>query len=183
MSLAIANRYANALAAVLLKPDSHGAAQAALGELRGFVETYRDSGELRNVLSAPSVPAPQKRALISSLGERLGLSKSVRNLLFVLSDNHRLGIVGELVDAFEARLDEARGVARIEVVSAAPLDDAGREAIIRKFSGITGKPVEAVFSTESELLGGVVVRVGGTVYDGSLRSQLSTLSRAMAGAA
>lgn len=180
MSLAIANRYANALAEVLLKPDSTEAAQAALGELRSFVETYRASGELRAVLTTPAVPADQKRELLGGLAERLGLSRSVRNLLLVLSDNHRIGIVGETADAFGSLLDDARGVARIAVASAAPLDDADREAIIEKFRGITGKPVEAEFETDSELLGGVVVRVGGTVYDGSLSAQLRTLNRAMA---
>jgi len=183
MSLAIANRYANALAEVVLEPDSHQAAEAALGELRGFAQAYASSDELRMVLSAPAVPAEEKRKLLASLSERLELSVTLRNLLFVLADHRRLPIVAEVADAFERLLDEARGIARIAVTCAAALDDEQREAIIQKFNAITGKPVEAVFSTDSDLLGGVVVRVGGTVYDGSLSAQLRRLDRAMAGRA
>ena len=181
MASAIANRYAAALADVLAKPGAAQSAQSALDQLRAFDGLLRESAELRNVFASPAVAAAQKRNLAGALGQRLGVGAAVRNLLFILVDNRRMGIVSGIVEAFTAALDESRGVARIHVSSALPMPEDQRNQVIEKFRRVTGRAVEADFQADETLLGGSVVRVGGKVYDGSLRSQLAALDRAMAG--
>jgi F-type H+-transporting ATPase subunit delta len=181
MASAIANRYAVALADVLAKPGAAQSPESALEQLRSFDQMLRESEELRNVLVSPTVGLAQKRKLAETLGQRVGVSGPVRNLLFILIDHGRIGVFSEVVAAYAAALDERRGVARIRVASALPMPDDQRNQVIEKFRRITGRAVEADFESDESLLGGSVVRVGGKVYDGSLRSQLAALDRAMAG--
>jgi F-type H+-transporting ATPase subunit delta len=181
MASAIANRYAAALVDVLAKPGAAQSPESALEQLKSFDGVFRASAELRNIFASPAVPSAQKRNLLSTLAARLGLATPVRNLLFILIDHQRMGSVSEVVDAYAAALDERRGVARIRVSSAMPMPEDQRKEVIEHFRRITGREVEAEFEADESLLGGSVVRVGGKVYDGSLRSQLAALDRAMAG--
>jgi F-type H+-transporting ATPase subunit delta len=181
MASAIANRYAAALADVLAKPGAAQSPESALEQLRAFQQMLSQSEELRNILASPAVALAHKRKLAETLGQRVGVRGPVRNLLFILIDNRRMGAFSEIVEAYAAALDERRGVARIHVASALPMPDDQRNQVIEKFRRMTGRTVEADFEADESLLGGSVVRVGGKVYDGSLRSQLAALDRAMAG--
>lgn len=181
MASAIANRYASTLSDVLAKPGAAQSPESALDQLRAFEGLLNESPELRGLLASPAVPFAQKRKLADSLGRRLGAGTPVRNLLSILIDHRRMGAFSDIVDAYSAALDERRGVARIRVASALPMPDDQRNQILEKFRRITGRAVEAEFHIDESLLGGSVVRVGGKVYDGSLRSQLAALDRAMAG--
>ena len=181
MASAIANRYASALADVLAKPSAAQSPSSALEQLKAFSALLRESAELRNLFASPAVTSAPKRKLVETLGQRLRIDLAVRNLLFILVDHGRMGILPDVVDAYSAVLDESRGVARISVSSALPMPGEQRDQIIEKFRRITGRAVEADFESDESLLGGTVVRVGGKVYDGSLRSQLAALDRAMAG--
>ncbi len=129
-------------------------------------------------------PWRQKREPAESLGQRLGVATPVRNLLFILINHRRMGVFPDIVDAYSPALDERRrGVcAHSRLLGFA---HAGRstQPSHRKIPPITGRAVEAEFPADEFLLGGSVVRVGGKVYDGSLRSQLAVLDRAMAGEA
>ncbi len=153
----------------------------ALEQLRAFAAVFAMSVELRNVLASPAVAAPKKRALVASLGERIGLQRPVRNLLFVMLDHRRLPILEDVIDALEKARDERRGVERLEVTSALPMTEDQRLELLERFRAATGKQVEASFAEDARLLGGAVIRRGGTVLDGSLASQLQSLSRAMTG--
>jgi F-type H+-transporting ATPase subunit delta len=181
MASAIANRYAAALADVLAKSGAAQSPESALEQLKGFEGLIRESNELRHILASPAVSSAQKRGLAETLGQRLGVAAPVRNLIFILIDHRRMGVFSEVVEAYAAALDERRGVARIHVSSALPMPVDQRNQVIEQFRQITGRAVEADFEADETLLGGSVVRVGGKVYDGSLRSQLARLDRAMAG--
>jgi F-type H+-transporting ATPase subunit delta len=181
MSLAIATRYATALAEVLSSDKADTTPQAALDQLRDLQGTLEAAPELRTLFLAPSVDAGRKKRLAASIGERIGFSKSVRNLVFVLLDNRRITLLPELIAAFEQWFDEKQGLSRISVTSAAPLLDDQRAALIDKFKRLTGREIHASFQLDEALLGGVVVRVGSKLYDGSLSSQLQVLDRAMSG--
>lgn len=181
MASALAHRYASALAEVTDKSGAETSAEAALAQLRSFSELMTESAELRNVLAAPSVTNQDKQDLLVSLGGRIGLSRPIRNLLFVMVDNRRLGIIDDLIEAFAELDDQRRGVERLRVVSAAPLDAAQRAAFLERFRQIAGRQVEAEFASDQSLLGGVVVRRGGQVIDGSLAAKLRSLSEIMAG--
>ena len=183
MASAIATRYAAALADVLAKPGAAQTPESALEQLRSFQGLLDESAELRNLFASPAVASAQKRKLAETLAQRLGVAAPVRNLLFILIDHSRMGAFAEIVEAYTAALDERRGVARIRVASALPMPDDQRNQITEKFRRITGRAVEAEFHADESLLGGSVVRVGGKVYDGSLRAQLAVLDRAMAGEA
>jgi F-type H+-transporting ATPase subunit delta len=181
MSLAIANRYASALAEVLSGDNADTTPEAALSQLRDFSASLEAAPELRTLFGAPAVDVESKKRLAAAIGERIGFSQSVRNLVFVLLDNRRIGLLPELIGAFERWLDESQGISRISVTSAAPLLDDQREAIIEKFRRMTGRQIHASFDLDETLLGGAVVRVGSKLYDGSLSSQLKMLDRAMSG--
>jgi F-type H+-transporting ATPase subunit delta len=96
-------------------------------------------------------------------------------------DNRRVTLLPELISAFEQWFDEKQGISRISVTSAAELLDDQRAAVIDKFQRLTGRKIHASFHLDETLLGGVVVRVGSKLYDGSLSSQLQVLDRAMSG--
>src|SRR5690606_12768128 len=133
MSLAIATRYATALADVLSSGKADTTPQAALDQLRDLQGTLEAAPELRTLFLAPSVDAESKKKLAASIGERIGFSKSIRNLVFVLIDNRRITLLPELISAFEKWLDDKEGISRISVTSAAPLLDDQRAALIDKF--------------------------------------------------
>jgi F-type H+-transporting ATPase subunit delta len=181
MSLAIATRYATALAEVLSSDKADTTPQAALDQLRDLQGTLEAAPELRTLFLAPSVDAGSKKRLAATIGERIGFSKSVRNLVFVLLDNRRITLLPELIAAFEQWFDEKQGLSRISVTSAAPLLDDQRASLIDRFKRLTGREIHASFQLDETLLGGVVVRVGSKLYDGSLSSQLQMLDRAMSG--
>lgn len=175
MPAALSNRYARALVDAVLAPGSDLDPRDAGRQLTEFADMVRTSPELRNVLVSPAVSAQKKRAVISRFAESLPLSRLIRNFLFVLIDRRRAGMLAEIAKAFEGALDERLGVVRAEVASAAPLDDEQRNNLQGELSRVAGKQVRCEFSINSELIGGVVARIGSTVYDGSVRSQLQRL--------
>ena len=183
MALAIANRYAVALAEVVTKPASAVSPEAALEQLAAMRRLLEESQPLRNVLNSPAVSPAEKRALIASLCARMEVSAPVRNFLYVLIDHRRMRFIGDMIDAFRAWLDQKAGVARIEIASAQSIDEPRREAIVQKFHRVTGRQVHAEFRVVPELLGGATVRYGSTVFDGSIRAQLEALDRAISGEA
>jgi F-type H+-transporting ATPase subunit delta len=175
MPQAVASRYARALADAVLDVKSGLDAAQAKQQLRAFAEMVSGSAELREVLLSPAVSHSRKRALVSRFGSELGLSKLVRNLIFVLIDRRRIGMIDELLEAFETEVDARTGILRAKVTSAAPLDEAQRGAMQAALARLTGKQVRADFSTDESLIGGAVARIGSTVYDGSVRGQLQEL--------
>ena len=183
MALAIANRYASALAEVVTQPGSPISAEDTLGQLGDFRNLLTTSEELRNILNSPSITPADKRGLTAKLAARLDHSVTVRNFLYVVIDHRRMPFLGEMIEAFREWIDERAGVARIKVTSAKPMGDEQRTALVSKFSRVTGKTVSAEFAVASELLGGATVRFGSTVFDGSLRAQLNSLDRALSGEA
>lgn len=179
MALAIANRYALALADVVSEPNSGLSPEQALEQLRAFGAALNDSADLRGVLLSPTVRPLDKRALTARLCERLECSEKIRNFVHVVVDHRRVALFDELVDAYRSWLDERRGVARVEVRTAHAIAADQQTALEKKFAALTGKAVEARYVVDEGVIGGSVVRVGSTVYDGSLRTKLQSLGRAM----
>jgi F-type H+-transporting ATPase subunit delta len=170
-------QYANALADVAM---AQGAADTATRELIGFGALYGESAELRNFLASPAVNAEAKHRVIEKLLARVGGSKIVRNFLFVIVDHHRTHILLEIVAAFQDVIRQRQGITEAQVSSAVELNQAQKAEMEFSLERLTGKRVEANFSLAPELLGGAVVRVGDTVYDGSLRSRLNELRARLA---
>jgi F-type H+-transporting ATPase subunit delta len=171
---AIDLRYARALAAVI--SDQKMNVVATQGELDDFVETLDASAELREVLENPSIPEPQKLAVLDAIAAKAGMSKTVRNFIAVIAHHQRLHELRDMVAAYASLADETSSVAEAEIVSAQPLDAGNRKLLEDKIAQITGlQHVNATYSQDATLLGGAVVTIGSTVYDGSIRAQLQQL--------
>jgi F-type H+-transporting ATPase subunit delta len=167
-------RYARALAAVV--SDQKLDVIATQGQLNDFVDTLESSAELREVLENPSIPEPQKLGVLDAIAAKSGMSKTVRNFIAVIAHHQRLHELRQMVDAYAAIADETSSVAEAEIVSAQPLDESNRKLLEGKIAKITGlQHVHAVYSQDATLLGGAVVTIGSTVYDGSIRAQLQQL--------
>ena len=170
-------QYANALADVAL---AQGAAAPVTQQLGDFVAAYTSSAELRNFLVSPAVSKSEKRGVAEKISSRLSASKIVRNFLFVVIDHQRTQLLPEIFESFQEVVRERQGVAEAEIFSPAALNDAQKKEMTQALEKLTGKKVETKFSLDANLLGGVLVRVGDTIYDGSLRNQLNALREQLA---
>jgi F-type H+-transporting ATPase subunit delta len=174
----VAARYANALADVVtVGASSDVRPENVVSELRAFEETLAGSRELREALSTPAVPPNRKRAVVERIAGLLKLSRVTRNFLFVLMDHRRIGALAEVVQKFEETLDERLGFARADVSAPRELGDAQRAALTAELNRLTGKRVRMRLATDESLVGGVVARIGSTIYDGSVRGELLALKR------
>ena len=173
---ALAERYAGALVDVALANNQSD--QVKL-ELAAFASMVRESAELHSFLANPSIARAAKHAAIEQLVAKMGASRTVRNYLFVIVDHRHAGILIEIEQAFSAILDARKGVTQATVTSAAELTAGERAELDAALEKLTGKKVQAQFSTDAALIGGAVVRIGSTIYDGSVRAQLERLRARM----
>ena len=174
---AVATRYAKALADVTTANGAALKPADALTELRAFEAALNASHELQNALSTPAVPASRKRAVVGRLADLLQLSQVARNFLFVLIDHRRIALLPAILSDFELIVDERLGFARAEVSSPTELTEAQRGAINSELERLSGKRLRMRFAVDPALIGGVVARIGSTVYDGSVRGQLQALGQ------
>ncbi len=172
---AVATRYASALADVVTAGGPELAQVPA--ELRSFQAALDESPELHNALITPAVPAGRKKAVIQRVADALRLSRVARNFLFVLVDKRRITSLHAILHSLELILDERMGYARAEVTAARELSEPQRTALSAELARLTGKQIRMHFSVDGALIGGVVARIGSTVYDGSVRGQLQALER------
>ena len=174
---ALASRYARALLSVV---DASGkdAALALKQELRDLAALV-ENREVKRVLVQPAISAEVKRRVVMALAERASASALVRKLLELLASRDRLTLVGEVAAAYAGLANAAHGVVAAEVVSAAPLQPAQQQALVAALATKAGS-VELTSEVEPALLGGLVVRVAGRTYDGSVRTRLLALRRRLA---
>jgi F-type H+-transporting ATPase subunit delta len=170
-------QYANALADIALE---QGAAEPTRKQLNEFTAAYGQSVELRAFLASPAVTIEAKHAVIEKLMARLGAGKIVRNFLFVIADHQRTHLLPEIATVFQQVLRRRQGVAEAEVSSAVELSEAQKKEMGKTLASLTGKKIETKYSLDPALLGGAVVRIGDTIYDGSLRGRLNELRARLA---
>jgi F-type H+-transporting ATPase subunit delta len=148
-------------------------------QLRDFLATWDGSGELREFFINPAVPVVQKVEFLDTLNKKLGLRKELRNLLAVLISNDRIGHVDEVAAAYRKLLQEKLGIRQVEIVTARKLTDVERLELVAEVGKLAGAKIEARFKLDAAILGGTVVRIGSTVYDGSVRGRLDRLKEAL----
>ena len=176
---AVAAPYARAFADVVL--EAHLNANDVQKQLDNFVAVWWESDDLREVFLDPTFPADQKVAILDKLNERLGMSQQVRNFLAVLIQHDRMDILGEILDEYRREMDRRLGISEVHVTTARPLEADERRGIEQKVASLTGTQVRTQYFEDKSLLGGVVVRVGSTVYDGSVRGRIERLRKQLVG--
>lgn len=170
-------QYATALADIVLE---QGAAEPAGKQLQEFLAAYNESAELRNFLGSPAITRENKHGVIEKLIVRLGSSKIIRNFLFVISDNQRIHLLPEIVNTFEEVLRQREGVAEALVISAAEMNEKQKTELVRTLERLSRKKIYPKYRLEPKLLAGVMVRIGDTIYDGSVRTRLNQLRARLA---
>lgn len=170
---AITSRYARAFAEVVL--DLRMDPAQALQELHAMAGLIQSSQELRNIFENPSVEQKQKLGLLDAIIARMGASRALRNFTAVLIDNHRIGRIQEIAQDFQHELNQRLGIAEAQVSSARELSQEEKRLLEKQMATITGKVIHATYSRDASLLGGAVVRIGSTIYDGSVRGRLTKI--------
>ena len=174
---AFASRYARAFLDVVTSARLDTA--AIHGQLADFEATWDSSREMQLFFENPAIPAVQKVAFLDKLNARLGLQKELRNLLAVLINHDRIGQLHEVAKAYRAQLQEQLGIRPAEITTARNLTEEERKALVDGAGKLAGGRVEASFKVDGSILGGAVVRIGSTVYDGSVRGRLERLKETL----
>jgi len=173
---ALAERYASALVDVALEKKQ---ADQIKSELSAFAALVRESAELHAFLANPTIARASKHAAIEQIVARMGASRTLRNYLFVIVDQRRAGMLEEIEQAFSRILDARQGITQATVTSAAELTAQERADLAAVLTKLTQEKVQAQFKTDAELIGGAVVRIGSTIYDGSVRTRLERMRARM----
>ena len=158
--------------------SSHLDADRSIAELRTIASLLAESSDLRRVWENPAIPADQKRRVLDVIAERDGISKQARNLVAVLIDHRRIHFLDPIIRQLEKELDARLGFAEAEITSVRELGDAEKREFEAQVGKLTGKKVRAHYAQDASLLGGAVVRVGSTIYDGSVKGQLERMKEA-----
>ena len=170
-------RYATAFADVVTAAKLDTAAIDR--QLADFLATWDASAELRTFFANPAIPAVQKVALLDKLNAKLGMQKELRNLIAVLIDNDRVGHVSEVAAAYRRILQERLGVRPAEIVTARELGKNERDSLMAEVAKLAGGKIDPRFTLDKSILGGAVVRIGSTVYDGSVKGRLERLKEVL----
>jgi F-type H+-transporting ATPase subunit delta len=168
----IARRYAAALADVV---TSSGDTAAVKSELKTWDELISSNAELQSAFSSPAVPQAKKSGVLEGLIDRTKPTKTTANFLRVLLQNNRLTDLAAINERFDSVIEERGGAMQAFVASAHELSEDQKAELRTNVEKLTGKKATLNFSIDSDLIGGVVTRIGSTVYDGSVRTQLENL--------
>jgi F-type H+-transporting ATPase subunit delta len=173
----VTNTYASAFADAVF--SGHHDPDKTLQEAQSVAELVAGSNDLRSVWETPSITAEQKRAVLDAIVARQGISRTVRNFVAVLIDHRRINFLGPIVKQFELELNQRQGFTEAEVTSAHELNQSDRGTLEAQMAKLTGKKVRARYSRDESILGGAVVRIGSTIYDGSVKGQLERIREAL----
>ena len=174
----VARRYASALADVVLERNE---ARQVQDELIAWEKMFQASPVLPEVFRNPTIALEKKRAVLSKLIERAKPGTTTTNFLKVLLQNQRLTDLGEINQKFAELLDVRAGMVAATVTTARSVPENAQQKLHAKLLTMTGKKVRINFATDPELIGGLVTRIGSTVYDGSVRNHLQLIKEKMAG--
>jgi F-type H+-transporting ATPase subunit delta len=170
---AFASRYAHAFLDVVTSRKLDTAAiDRQLGD---FLATWNGSAELREFFINPAIATIQKVQFLDTMNAKLKLDKELRNLLAVLINHDRIGHVDEVAQAYRKALQEQLGIQQAQIVTARELSKQEQTSLLTEVGKLAGSRIEANFELDKTILGGTLVRIGSTVYDGSVRGRLERL--------
>lgn len=168
----VARRYANALADVVIK---NGESEPVKTELKTWEEMMTSNKDLFQVFLNPSIAHLSKEKVLEDLLEKSKPTKTTANFLRILLRNSRLTAIGEINSRFQEVLDERGGLTSARVISARPMTDGQKGELQENLAKLTGMQVTLDFTVDESIIGGVITRVGSTVYDSSVKTQLVEL--------
>jgi F-type H+-transporting ATPase subunit delta len=170
-----AARYARALIEVAVKEHADlGALETQLAEFAALIAAHAN---LEQALLNPAVPAPRKRAAVAELAERGHVLPILAKLLALLAERDRLVLLPDLVEAFRERVQTIQNVVRAEVTTASPLGEERTRDIEQRLARATGRTVHLSARVDPSIVGGIVTRIGSTVYDGSVTNHLRRMKQ------
>jgi F-type H+-transporting ATPase subunit delta len=173
---AVAAHYARALAGVVL--ESKLDLPAIDRQIEDFSRTLQGSKDLREVLENPALPLDKRIAILDAVNRRVGCDAKVRNFLALLIEHGRLPLLDEILEQYRAEINRLLGISEAEVITARPLGDEERDQFETRVAGLSGaakSDLRATFREDPSLIGGAIVRIGSTIYDGSVRGRLDRL--------
>jgi F-type H+-transporting ATPase subunit delta len=176
-SLTVARRYASALADVLVERKEEAVVRE---ELATWERMIHDNPLLLEALTNPTIPYDQKSKVLSQIIAKTDVRPTTSNFLRLLLRNQRLGELQHVNAKLGEIMDERAGVVSAQVVSARPISAPVKNALEQTLEQLTHKRIRLSFETDESLLGGIVTRIGSTIYDGSVRSQLERLGEELA---
>ncbi len=174
ISSAILGRYARSLAEIAFEENIE---PTVTGDLSTYSEIFRAVPDLLEVFHSPAVPREAKEKLLEEVMALYPVNSVTSNFLRVLLQHNRIRYFEQIRDSYLKFVDERNGVVSAQVTAAAPLSEAELKELAGRLGEITGKIVNVVLRTDSNLLGGIVVQVGSTIFDGSIRTQLAEIKR------
>jgi F-type H+-transporting ATPase subunit delta len=168
----IAKRYAKALFQIA---QEEKVIEETYNELKNFSSVLEENKNLKEFFANPVFDQADKKAVITEILEKIKVSVIVSNFLKLLVDKKRIDILSEIEEYYQKYMDDALNKARVNVKTAFPLSDELSGKIKKQLEGLTGKNVEMVIDEDPSLLGGIVIGIGDTLYDGSIRAQLRSI--------
>ena len=185
MIRALARRYARALAEILFASELSGAqttkyVQETRRQLQNLFDLLAGHPGLRNSLASPALSMREKLAVLDGLAKMFKWDKTLRNFAAVLVENRRLDELGGIIESFDEEVYARAGIVPVEITSAVELKKDEKQNLEKRLAELTGSAVELRYARDERLLGGVVARMGSTIWDGSLRAHLKRLGVRMA---
>ncbi len=174
----VARRYAAALADVVTKTNETDSVKT---ELVTWEQIINSNADLHAAFRNPAISHADKEKVLDNLIARTQPTKTTTNFLRVLLRNNRLTEIKEINERFASVLEERSGVVSAQITSARPLSETEKAEMKSSLEKLTGKQINLNYATDESLIGGVVTRLGSTVYDGSVKTQLEELKQQMIG--
>jgi len=171
----VVGTYARAFADVVTTGASRLDSTRALQELHSIESLLQESDQLLRVLENPSIAGDRKRAVLDAITGRMGTTRQVRNFVAVLTDHRRLPLFSEILKQLEQELNDRQGFAEAQISTSRLLSDAEKKMLEAEITKMTGKTIKARYEQDASLLGGAVVQIGSTIYDGSVKGQLEKI--------
>ena len=176
----VARRYASALADVVIERKEEREVQPEIDQWASMIES---NPELKEVFANPTVAYDDKQRVLEALITRTRVRPTTASFLRVLLRNQRLAQLRDIAERFAQVLDERGGVVSANVTTARPLAEDTKNTVRQALAAATGRTVRVSFTTDETIIGGLVARIGSTIYDGSVQSRLDRLSEEHAGLA
>lgn len=171
---AVLGRYARSLVDIAFEKNIE---DKVAEDLKTYCEIFSAVPDVIETFDSPALPHDVKEKLLAELAVRYPINAITSNFLRVLLQHNRIRYFHEIVDGFMKAASERKGIVSAQVMAAAPMSQQEIKSLEARLTGITGKAVNVELQTDAGLLGGMVVQIGSTIFDGSIRTRLAEMKR------